>query len=113
MASQLGSCYPFTAYELCDKGGVFLGINSRYGSPVFINMFDTAKYQNANMMIFGPSGSGKTYTLLCLLLRMRQKGTQVYIIAPLKGFEFYRACKAIGGQVIQIAPGSTQNINIM
>jgi hypothetical protein len=44
---------------------------------------------------------------------MRQKGTQVYIIAPLKGFEFYRACKAIGGQVIQIAPGSTQNINIM
>ena len=28
-----------------------------------MNMFDTAKYQNANMMIFGPSGSGKTYTL--------------------------------------------------
>ena len=113
MASQLGSCYPFTAYELCDRGGVFLGINSRYGSPVFINMFDTAKYQNANMMIFGPSGSGKTYTLLCMLLRMRQKGTQVYIIAPLKGFEFYRACQAIGGQIIQIAPGSAQNINIM
>ena len=113
MASQLGSCYPFTAYELCDKGGVFLGINARYGSPVFVNMFDTAKYQNANMMIFGPSGSGKTYTLLCMLLRMRQKGTQVYIIAPLKGFEFYRACTAIGGQIIQIAPGSAQNINIM
>lgn len=113
MASQLGSCYPFTAYELCDKGGVFLGINARYGSPVFVNMFDTAKYQNANMMIFGPSGSGKTYTLLCMLLRMRQKGTQVYIIAPLKGFEFYRACSAIGGQIIQIAPGSAQNINIM
>ena len=76
-------------------------------------MFDTAKYQNANMMIFGPSGSGKTYTLLCLLLRMRQKGTQIYIIAPLKGFEFYRACQAIGGEIIQIAPGSAQNINIM
>lgn len=113
MASQLGSCYPFTAYELCDRGGVFLGINATYGSPVFVNMFDTAKYQNANMMIFGPSGSGKTYTLLCMLLRMRQKGTQIYIIAPLKGFEFYRACSAIGGQIIQIAPGSAQNINIM
>ena len=113
MASQLGSCYPFTAYELCDRGGVFLGINARYGSPVFVNMFDTAKYQNANMMIFGPSGSGKTYTLLCMLLRLRQKGTQVYIIAPLKGFEFYRACSAIGGQIIQISPGSAQNINIM
>lgn len=113
MASQLGSCYPFTAYELCDKGGVFLGINSRYNSPVFVNIFDTTKYQNANMMIFGPSGSGKTYTLLCMLLRMRQKGIQVFVIAPLKGHEFYRACTAIGGEFIRIAPGSTQNINIL
>lgn len=112
-ASQLGSCYPFTAYELCDKGGVFLGLNARYGSPVFINMFDTSKYQNANMMIFGPSGSGKTYTLLCMLLRMRQKGTQVFVIAPLKGHEFYRACNAVDGQIIRIAPGSSHNINIM
>lgn len=113
MATQLGSCYPFTAYELCDKGGVFLGINSRYGSPVFVNMFDTTKYQNANMMIFGPSGSGKTYTLLSMLLRMRQKEIQVYVIAPLKGHEFYRACSAVGGEFIRINPGSAQNINIM
>ena len=113
MATQLGSCYPFTAYELCDKGGVFLGINARYGSPVFVNLFDTTKYQNANMMIFGPSGSGKTYTLLSMLLRMRQKQLQVYVIAPLKGFEFRRACTAVGGEFIQINPGSQQNINIM
>ena len=113
MSSQLGSCYPFTAYELCDKGGVFLGVNSRYGTPVFVNMFDTTRYQNANMMIFGPSGSGKTYTLLCMLLRMRQKEIQVFVIAPLKGHEFYRACSAVGGEFIRIAPGSPQNINVM
>ena len=113
MATQLGSCYPFTAYELCDKGGVFLGINARYGSPVFINMFDTTKYQNANMMIFGPSGSGKTYTLLSMLLRMRQKEIQVFVIATLTGHEFYRACQAVGGEFIRINPGSSQNINIM
>lgn len=113
MASQLGSCYPFTAYELCEKGGVFLGLNEAYGSPVFVNNFDTARYQNANMMIFGPSGSGKTYTLMCMLLRMRQQGTQIFVVAPLKGFEFKRACEAIGGEFIQIAPGQPQNINIM
>lgn len=113
MAAMLGSCYPFTAYELCDKGGVFMGINASYGSPVFLNLFDNSKYQNANMMIFGPSGSGKTYTLLSMLLRMRQKGIQVFVIAPLKGFEFYRACTAIGGEYISIAPGSAQTINIM
>lgn len=113
MASQLGSCYPFTAYELNDRGGVFLGINARYGSPVFINNFDTIKYKNANMMIFGPPGSGKTYTLLCFLLRMRQKGIQTFVIAPDKGFEFYRACDAVEGQIVRIAPGSPHNINIM
>ena len=113
MAAMLGSCYPFTAYELCDQGGVFMGINASYGSPVFLNLFDSTRYQNANMMIFGPSGSGKTYTLLSMLLRMRQKGIQVFVIAPLKGFEFYRACTAIGGEFITIAPGSNQTINIM
>lgn len=113
MSSQLGSCYPFTAYELNDSGGIFLGVNSRYGSPVFLNIFDTTKYQNANELIIGPSGSGKTYSLSLQLLRARQKGFPVYIIAPLKGTEFYRACSAIGGEIIRIAPGSAQNINIM
>lgn len=113
MASQLGSCYPFTAYELADRGGVFMGVNARYGSPVFLNTFDTQKYQSANMIILGPSGSGKTYTLLSMLLRMRQKGLQVFIIAPLKGHEFRRACHEINGEYIRIAPGSKQNINIM
>lgn len=112
-ASQLGSAYPFSAYELADEGGVFLGVNASHGSPVFLNTFDTTKYQSANMLIMGPSGSGKTYTLLSMLLRMRQKGLQIIIIAPLKGHEFRRACRAIGGEFIRIAPGSDQNINIM
>lgn len=113
MASQLGSAYPFTAYELHDEDGIFLGINDDHGSPVFLNPFDTKKYQNANMMILGPSGSGKTFSLMSILLRMRQRGLQVFVITPLKGFEFYRACNAIGGEIIRIAPGSAQNINIM
>lgn len=113
MASQLGSIYPFTAFELHDKDGIFLGINDDHGTPCFINTFDTKKYQNSNMMILGPSGSGKSFSLMCMLLRMRQRGLQVFVIAPLKGFEFYRACSAIGGEFIRIAPGSAQNINIM
>ena len=113
MASQLGSCYPFTAYELADPGGIFFGINTRYGTPVFINIFDRTKYQNANMLILGPSGSGKTYTLLSMLLRMRQQNLQIFTIAPFKGSEFKRACTAVDGTFIRIAPGSSQNINIM
>ena len=72
--------------------------------------------------IADPSGAG-TVELTFVFNGKNLAGTAVvafeevsnggYIIAPLKGFEFYRACSAIGGQIIQIAPGSAQNINIM
>ena len=45
--------------------------------------------------------------------RMRRKGIQVFIIAPLKGHEFHRACSNIGGEFIQISPASMNCINIM
>ena len=41
------------------------------------------------------------------------RGIQCYIIAPIKGHEFRRACNHIGGQFIKIAPGSPHCINIM
>lgn len=48
-----------------------------------------------------------------MALRMRRKGIQVFIIAPLKGHEFHRACSNIGGQFISISPASQNCINIM
>lgn len=111
--SQLGSCYPFTAYELNDEGGIFFGVNPRYMSPVFINPNNRKIYSNGNTLILGPSGSGKSYLLMTMLLRLRQKGIQVYVIAPYKGTEFMRSCEAVGGEFVKIAPGSAQNINIM
>ena len=59
------------------------------------------------------SGAGKTFTMQTMALRMRRKGIQVFIIAPLKGHEFYRACKNVGGEFIQISPASRNCINIM
>ena len=41
------------------------------------------------------------------------RGIQCFIIAPIKGHEFRRACNRIGGQFIKIAPGSPNCINIM
>lgn len=111
--SALASAYPFTSYELADENGIFLGTNGINNSPIFVDNFDSRRYKNANIAILGTSGSGKTYTMQCMALRMRQQHTQVFIIAPDKGHEFKRACDAIGGQYIKIAPGSGQNINIM
>lgn len=48
-----------------------------------------------------------------MALRMRRKGIQVFIIAPLKGHEFHRACSNIGGEFIQISPASKNCINVL
>lgn len=112
LGSQLASIYPFVSYEMSDENGILLGTQSN-GSLVLLDNFDTDKYSNANICILGSTGSGKTYLLSCMALRLREKQVQVFIIAPAKGREFLRACNAIGGQYISIAPGSGQNINIM
>ena len=113
LTSSLASAYPFVSYELTDENGILLGTNHDNGSLVFVDIFDTRRYNNSNVAILGSSGAGKTYTLQCMALRMRQKRIQVFIIAPLKGIEFERACAAVGGSFIRIAPGSGNNINIM
>lgn len=113
LSSSLASAYPFVAFEVADPNGILWGINKANNSLVFVDNFDTKTYKNANMAILGTSGSGKTFSLQCMALRMRQKKIQVFIIAPSKGHEFKRACKAIGGEYIKISAGSEQTINIM
>lgn len=67
----------------------------------------------ANLNLLGTSGAGKTFTMQLLALRMRMRGIQCYILAPIKGHEFRRACNKIGGEFIKIAPGSPHCINVM
>lgn len=77
------------------------------------DIFNSEIYKNANMVLMGTSGAGKTFLLQLIALRLREQGTQVFIIVPLKGHEYHRACTKIGGSFIQISPASPQCINIM
>ena len=113
LTSGAASTYMFTSYELSDDSGVLLGVNRHNNSLCIVDLFDTAKNKNANLNLIGTSGAGKTFTLQLLALRMRMRGIQCFIIAPIKGHEFRRACNRIGGQYIKIAPGSPHCINIM
>jgi conjugal transfer ATP-binding protein TraC len=92
---------------------VLLGVNRHNNSLCIVDLFDTRKNKNANLNLLGTSGAGKTFTLPLLALRMRMRGIQCYILAPIKGHEFRRACNRIGGQYIKIAPGSSHCINVM
>ena len=113
LTSGAASTYMFTSFEMSDDTGVLLGINRDNNSLCIVDLFDTKKNKNANLNLLGTSGAGKTFTMQLLALRMRMRGIQCYIIAPIKGHEFRRACNRIGGQFIKIAPGSPHCINIM
>lgn len=113
LTSGAAATYIFTSYELSDDTGVLLGVNCHNNSLCIVDLFNTKKNKNANLNLIGTSGAGKTFTLQLLALRMRMRGIQCFILAPIKGHEFRRACNMVGGQFIRIAPGSPHCINIM
>lgn len=113
LTSGAASTYMFTSFEMSDDTGVLLGVNRHNNSLCIVDLFNTKMHKNANLNLLGTSGAGKTFTMQLLALRMRMRGIQSYIIAPIKGHEFRRACNRIGGEFIKIAPGSPHCINIM
>ena len=113
LTSGAASTYMFTSFEMSDDSGVLLGMNRHNNSLCIVDLFNTKVNKNANVTLLGTSGAGKTFTMQLLALRMRVRGIQCYILAPLKGHEFKRACNAVGGAYIKISPGSSSCINVM
>lgn len=113
LTSGAASTYMFTSFEMSDDTGVLLGVNRHNNSLCIVDLFNTKKNKNANLNLLGTSGAGKTFTMQLLALRMRMRGIQCFILAPIKGHEFRRACNHIGGQYIKLSPGSPHCINIM
>ena len=113
LTSGAASTYMFTSFELSDDNGILLGLNRHNNSLCIVDPFNTKVNKNANFTICGTSGAGKTFTMQVMALRMRMRGIQCYILAPLKGHEFKRACHKIGGSYIKLAPGSNACINVM
>ena len=113
LTSGAASCYPYTSFEMSDNNGILLGVNKHNNSLIIVDIFNSKIYKNANMAILGTSGAGKTFTMQLMALRMRRKNIQTFILAPLKGHEFRRACLNIGGEFIQISPASQNCINVM
>lgn len=113
LTQSVTSLYPFNSFELADKTGVAIGISTDNGSIVYLNLFNNELLNNANMFVVGAAGSGKTFFINLMALRMRLLQIQSVIISPYKGFEFQRACTAMGGSFIKIAIGSEHCINVM
>ena len=113
LSNGVASFFPFTSYEMNSPKGIVVGFSTENNSVVSIDTYNKEIFKNGNMLIMGTSGAGKTYLLLLMAIRLRLKHIPVYIVAPLKGHEFARACKSLGGSFISISPSSNDCINIM
>ena len=113
LTSSAASAYPFTSFEVCNDEGILLGINKYNSSLVIADIYNTELYKNANIVLLGATGAGKTFASQLIALRLREQGTQVFAIVPLKGHEYHRACTKVGGTYVQISPASPNCINIM
>lgn len=104
---------PVSGCTTAEPQRILLGVNKYNSSLIIVDIFNSAVYKNANMSILGTSGAGKTFTMQLMALRMRRKNIPIFIVAPLKGHEFHRACSNVGGSFIQISPASPHCINVM
>ena len=113
LTSGVAAAFPFASFELCDRGGIFLGLNQQNRSACMLDLFDSSKYNNGNFCLLGASGVGKTYTIETVAMRLRQQQKRVVIVAPIKGFEYRSACQLVGGVYARLSPSSTDCVNIM
>ncbi len=111
LPSAAATCYPFIGTDVKDSEGVFLGLSKIDNSIVTLDLFNTKRVENHNIILVGSTGSGKTFTALLLAERLRMVGVQIIIIAPIKGHEFKNGCTNIGGSFIQFGNNSKYKIN--
>ncbi len=102
LTNGLASAYPFTSFEMSDQGGVVMGLNDENNSLLLLNLFNTALYKNANMIVLGSTGAGKTYTSLLLCERSRLCQIPIILITPMKAHETSRLCNQFGGTFISM-----------
>ncbi|MEB3788058.1 MAG: DUF87 domain-containing protein [Desulfurococcales archaeon] len=72
--------YPFVSEELAHQDGLFLGFNTRTGSPIVYNPYQMPNY---NVVVLGETGSGKSMTGKIYIRRWwRRFLSPIYVIDP-------------------------------
>lgn len=111
ITSGLCGFYPFTAYELSDPDGIYIGLNLENRTLCTLDVHNSDKYSNGNITVLGGSGSGKTFTMALLAEREVLLNHQVYIITSKKSHEFRRLCDALGGKFLRYGTAHNQYMN--
>jgi len=104
--TALSATFPFTGNDLPTGGGLLYGVNTETRSPVTVDRF---ALENHNAVVFATSGAGKSFLVKVELIRAVMRGTRALVIDP-EG-EYARIVSALGGEVVEIGPGSSHGLD--
>lgn len=86
-------------------------LSNRYYGLVPVDIFDP-KQRSWNMVLVGSSGGGKTFSALYLISEMVATREETEVIIVDKKGDYRTWIELMGGEVIDIAPGSDTSINM-
>src|SRR6266566_4642220 len=104
--SALSATFPFTGSDLPARAGLLYGINTATRSAVVLDRF---ALENHNAVVFATSGAGKSFMVKAELIRAVLSGTRALVVDP-EG-EYASILAALGGEVIQVRPGTRTGID--
>ena len=107
-SSSVAAAFPFVNKNLCDPGGVNIGVNR--GKPVFIDFFTrNSERVNSNMVIIGKSGSGKSYATKTILSHLAADDSKVFILDPEN--EYFGLAQNMNGKIIDVGSATQGRLN--
>lgn len=108
MTSGLSMLLPFTFASISQPKGLYYGKNTMSGSPLIL---DRKAAKNGNSFIVAKPGAGKSMHAKMEInnVLFSTDRDQVIVIDPER--EFVELCRAHGGTVIRLAPGTENHIN--
>jgi hypothetical protein len=118
-AEAVSTTFPFVATSFFHDQGILEGITPT-GELIVLDPWNVAEgITNANRVVFGPPGQGKSHYVKTLMLRQALRyysqaqddglSFQMFVVDPDR--EYGRMAAALGGQIVRLAPGSSDYIN--
>jgi len=106
---SLAVLIPYRVQEIMDEGGIYHGENAISRNLIMVNK---EKLLNANAFLLGVPGSGKSFAAKELIAFLAlATGDDILICDPER--EYASLVRALGGEVIRIAAGSSDHINAL
>jgi type IV secretory pathway VirB4 component len=105
----LATLFPFIDPTLTMPRGVLLGLAGPGRAAVILDLFDHRAFPKANGAIVASTGAGKSVTAKVWSARLRYAGVRTIVIDPAN--EYRRVCAELGGQQIDLHPGTPHRLN--